>query len=92
MTKAVLKKIYTEAGKAGSYSSAGELWREAKRRGLPVRRKDVEDFVASYRSNTLFRRGKRKPVAIFAATINQKWQLDLGFYPAYRGFIGFLVW
>lgn len=87
-----LTRIYTEVGKAGSYSSARELYAEAKRRGLAVKKSHVEDFVKGYRSETMFRRRNLKPIATFAATLDQKWQLDLGFYPSYRGFTAFLVW
>lgn len=87
-----LEEIYTSAGRAGSYTSLGQLYREARRRGLKVSREEVGEFVARHPSETLFRRTRRTPVATFAATLNHKWQLDLGFYPPYRGFTAFLLW
>lgn len=87
-----LEAIYTKPGEAGSYTSAKRLYREARRRGIKVSFSQVEKYVAGQLSNTMFRRTRRKRVATFAAVVDQKWELDLAFYPPYNKFIGFLVW
>ena len=87
-----LEKLYTATGEAGSWGSAEALRRAARRQGLSVGREEAERFVAAYPSNTLFRRRRRLPLVNFAITKDQKWQLDLGFYPAFRGITAFLIW
>ena len=88
-----LAGLYTEAGSAGSFSSAEALYRAARRRGLRVSKASVRRFVSAYRAESQFRRRKRRPVVTFAVALNQKWQLDLGFLtPPYRGYTAFLVW
>lgn len=87
-----INRVYKDVGRAGAFSSAGELYTAIRRRGIKVKRKDVDEFVKSQLSNTMFQRRKRKQVVTFSPTLDNKWQLDLGFYPIYKGFQAFLVW
>ena len=91
--RTTLRSIYTASGEAGSFSSAEQLFREARRRGLRVSKAKVREFTSAFRAESQFRRRKRREVATFAVALNQKWQLDLGFLtPPYRGYTAFLVW
>lgn len=84
-----LERIYE--GPLG-FGSEQQLYREAKKAGLAVSHRDVRNFVSKYKSETLFRRRKRRHVQTWTAGLNHKWQLDLGFYPKYRHITSFLVW
>lgn len=86
-----LRRLYENPREPGGYSSAPQFYRAAKRAGLHVTREVVEKFVSGYKSESLYRRRKRKHVATFAVGLDHKWQLDLGFYPSYRKFAAFLV-
>ena len=89
---ALLDKIYTAKGEPGSYGSADELFREARRQGSRLSRAAVGRWVAAFDSENLFRDGRRQRITIFSVAYNHKWMGDLAFMPPFRGFIGFLIW
>ena len=79
MAMATLQEIYEDVSSPGGFSGLEPLYREAKRRGLPVTRDAVRQWLAANVTYTLHkpaaRKIKRNKVQVFY--IDQTWQMDL---------------
>ena len=75
----LLSKIYSNPRNSSSFSSVEKLYDAARKKRKNIKRKEVEDFLASQDSYTLFRnRRVNYPTAkTHAISTDQMWQLDL---------------
>jgi hypothetical protein len=91
-TEEELFSLYLESPEG--FSTAKRLWSGAKERGLKVSQGQVQEFMDGWETATRFRRKYKKPKLRDRVHVSgpfDLFQVDLGFLPKYRGFIGFLI-
>ena len=75
----ILKSIYSDPGKAGSFSGIDQLYRQAKKKIPNLTKNNVEEFLSSQDSYTLHRNviHKFKTNKFVSESKHQFWQADL---------------
>jgi len=70
---------YTDPGQPGSFSGLESFYRALKKRGLPVKKKELKDWMLSQKTYTLHRNkiNKFKRNKVIVAGIDDTWQADL---------------
>ena len=84
--KNLIKRIYFDLSSPAAYAGAEKVYQEAKKRIPTIRKEEVEDFLQSFPTYSIYRptRKRFKRLATIASGKNSDWQADLAIFDTLR--------